>query len=106
SFMQIAIRSRLKLFYRPAKLSLDPFDAMKKVVFKATPKGVLVDNQTPYYMNYIGLLHQNKPAKNVKMVAPFSQAVFEAKGVRSGDKLKWVLVNDYGADQEGDAIAQ
>ncbi|PRM50181.1 hypothetical protein BVZ64_00439 [Haemophilus influenzae] len=57
-------------------------------------------------MNYIGLLHQNKPAKNVKMVAPFSQAVFEAKGVRSGDKLKWVLVNDYGADQEGDAIAQ
>lgn len=106
SFMQIAIRSRLKLFYRPAKLSMDSFDAMKKVVFKATPEGVLVDNQTPYYMNYIGLLHQNKPAKNVKMVAPFSQAVFEAKGVRSGDKLKWVLVNDYGADQEGEAIAQ
>ena len=52
------------------------------------------------------MLHQNKPAKNVKMVAPFSQAVFEAKGVRSGDKLKWVLVNDYGADQEGEAIAQ
>lgn len=106
NFLQFAVRSRLKLFYRPANLPLTPTDAYKVVKWKAVPNGVLVENNTPYYMNYVGLEMGKVGAKHVKMVAPFSQETFELKGAERGKTITWYLVNDYGGDSVGEAVLE
>lgn len=106
NFLQLAIRSRLKFFYRPANLPMTPTDAYKLVRWQAVSGGVLVDNKTPYYMSYVGAELNGQKLKNVKMVAPFSQAIFNGKGAHKGAKVKWYLVNDYGGDSTGEAVLE
>ncbi|HHV6870757.1 fimbria/pilus periplasmic chaperone [Haemophilus influenzae] len=106
NFLQFAVRSRLKFFYRPENLPMKPEDAYKMVRWQAVSNGVNVDNPTPYYLSYVSAEVNRTALKKVRMVAPFSQAVFEGKGIHKGDKLKWYLVNDYGGDSAGEAILQ
>lgn len=106
NFLQLAIRSRLKFFYRPSNLSITPNDAYNKVKWKATLNGIVVDNQTPYYLSYVGLELNKVAIKKANMVAPFSQSTFETKGVKKGAKVKWYLINDYGGDVVGESILE
>lgn len=106
NFLQLAIRSRLKFFYRPNNLPITPTDAYKKVTWQAVSGGVKVNNQTPYYMSYIGAEINHVALKKVQMVAPFSQATFNATNAKKGSKIKWYLVNDYGGDTTGEAVLQ
>lgn len=106
NFLQLAIRSRLKFFYRPSNLSITVTDAYQAVKWIATPDGIKVSNQTPYYMSYVSVQINKTSVKDARMVAPFSEEVFHVSGARAGSKVTWNLINDFGGDTIGESILQ
>ncbi|CBY86963.1 fimbrial biogenesis chaperone [Haemophilus influenzae] len=106
NYLQLAIKSRLKFFYRPSGLSISANDAYSKVIFSSNGTHLKVNNQTPYYITYAQIKVNNQLLKSPGMVAPYSQENYPFKGVKSGDKVDWTVVNDYGGDQLGHSRVQ
>ena len=108
SYMQVAVRSRLKLFYRPVGLPGDSASAVKKVTWKILPatsgKGFILrgDNPTPYYVTY-GKLELSSSGKGNNlgstMINPYSYKEIPLKGVTEhtvGKELNYQAMGDYG----------
>lgn len=107
NYLQFAIRSRLKLFYRPANLPGNAAEAWTKLTFKAGtgPGAALkVHNPTPYYVTIsnLSLGADSTPApENNGMVAPFGDLGLMLKGPTkvpaAGTPVVFITVNDFGA---------
>lgn len=107
NYLQFAIRSRLKLFYRPTGLPDDAMKASDKLTFKpaAGPGAALeVHNPTPYYVTIssVSLSADSKSLAEIAgMVAPFGELRLSLKGVAQapavGTSIVFVTINDYGA---------
>ncbi|PIJ49610.1 pilus assembly protein [Erwinia sp. OLTSP20] len=108
--LDLAFRTRIKIFYRPSSISNSNSSMLKKNLkwqVVNTPKkgtGVKVTNPTPYYFSFDELTVESQGKKtelNVKMVSPFSSAIFyPIKKTISGEKITGIyygLINDYGA---------
>jgi P pilus assembly chaperone PapD len=108
NYLQLAIRSRLKLFYRPDGLAGDPIKAASELSFKATSDAglgaLLVHNPTPYYvtiaqitLDVAGTSHK----VDTGMVAPLSDlrvAIADLKQAPSaGSDVQYSCINDYGS---------
>lgn len=110
NYLQIAFRSRIKLFFRPVELNMSVNDSYNKVQFHLNnEKGksvIVVNNPTPYYMSYLSIDVQqggNKAsAKDIDMVAPFSQTTYVlSRPIKGQAKVTWSLLNDYGGVLKG-----
>lgn len=104
NYLQLAIRSRLKFFYRPTGLAISINDAYQKVNFSTDGSSLRVDNPTPYFITYDQIKINGKSVKNVDMVAPYSQQTYPFKGAHANETVQWIVVNDYGGDQKGESI--
>lgn len=105
NMMQIAIRSRIKLFYRPQNL---PFSIEKLAVHTKlllNSHQATINNNTPYYLNVLAL-KENKNTPNLleegTMIAPYSQFNLSLKKpFNSQNKIAILtIVNDYGATED------
>ena len=108
NYLQMAIRSRLKLFYRPADLAGDPQKAPSELIFKAASEAgsaaLVVHNPTAYYIT-VGLLTVNVGGTSHKvdpgMVAPDSDlrvAIPDLKQAPSvGDAIQYNCITDFGS---------
>ncbi|WP_426662144.1 fimbrial biogenesis chaperone [Rhodanobacter aciditrophus] len=117
NYLQFAIRSRLKLFYRPAGLSGDAMKAPDKLVFKAVgePGAALeAHNPTPYYIT-ISKLALGTGGKTIDgasgMVAPFGDLRLPLKAQTqapaAGTPVSFTTIDDYGAaDAHKGTVAQ
>jgi P pilus assembly chaperone PapD len=108
NILQFAIRSRLKLFYRPAHLPGDPLTAPNQLTWKTIPDGagyaLEVNNPTPYHITFndvaldVGGKHY---ATDAGMVAPLGTLRLTLKGLMQapaiGTPIVYDTVNDYGA---------
>ncbi|MDF3865406.1 molecular chaperone [Pseudomonas denitrificans (nom. rej.)] len=106
--LQVAVRQRLKLFYRPAELVGKSEDAVKNLNWslKKGVEGVTLQarNDSAFHVSFGKvklLVNQKEYPVEVEMVAPGSVGVFKAKAPMeslSGDaRLQWESINDYGA---------
>lgn len=95
--LQIAIRSRLKLFYRPTSL-LDstPEELTDKLTWEKQGKKLKVTNPTPYYMNFMSVTVSNNKVKDVNFIAPLSTVDFDLPDNISTDEVEWKIINDFG----------
>lgn len=109
NYLQFAIRSRLKLFYRPANLHGNAATAPDQLTFKvAAPEhdtALVVHNPTPYYITIVKLSLGSGGQSDLAapgMVAPFSDLQLTLKDVAHapapGTPLVFTTINDYGAD--------
>lgn len=108
NLLQIAIRSRLKLFYRPADLKGDPAEAASEVTWKAVSDGtgyaLEVKNPSEYHIT-IAQLSVDINGKSYDaapgMVDPLGTLRMPLKGLTSapavGAAISYAVVNDYGA---------
>jgi chaperone protein EcpD len=107
NYLQLAIRSRLKLFYRPAGLAGDALKAPAELGFKAVTNGagqaLLVHNPTPYHIT-ISQITVNVSGKSYKvdtgMVAPLADLRLDISGLERtpvGSPIRFDTINDYGA---------
>jgi len=107
NYLQFAIRNRIKLFYRPAKLQGDPLAAPDRLTFKAMARqgaALEIHNPTPYYVTISSLsLGANpKPSGGADgMVAPFGDLQLKLKDAGrapgAGTPIVFTTINDYGA---------
>jgi len=108
NFLQLALRSRLKLFYRPAGLQGDPLKAPGELTWKvvADGKGYALEahNPTPYYVT-ISELSLATAGKNataeIGMVAPLADLRLPLHDVAqkpaAGSAVLFTAINDFGA---------
>ena len=100
--MQIAVQSKIKLFYRPEAILPERGAVWQdQVLITKQGKGLKVNNPTPYYITYVGLGHpQGKTRTSIKgfsafMVAPKSEQIVTIPEAL-GSEFVISYVNDYG----------
>jgi chaperone protein EcpD len=112
NYLQLAFRSRLKVFFRPPKLPGRANDAPDKLRWRVVPapdgRGYALecDNPTPYHVSFsrIGLSAGGRDYRYGRggMVDPLAKAVFPLDGLTtvpaSGARVEFTSINDYGAD--------
>lgn len=114
NMLQMAFRSRIKLFFRPAGLEGDANDAPSKVTWTIakTADGkhvaIIAKNPTPYHVNVVsagvdagGKTHASAPG----MIDPRGQREFvlpDLRAVPDGNaRIRFETVNDFGANVSG-----
>jgi len=100
SVMQVAMQSRIKLFWRPKAITKKPGDqAEMRMEISANAKGLSVRNPTPYYITIAWLSKNAKtllPGFDSLMIAPFASAT-TSTGDYHGDYYSIGYIDDYGA---------
>ncbi|MBU8977297.1 MULTISPECIES: molecular chaperone [unclassified Lysobacter] len=104
NYLQLALRSRLKLFFRPQGLTGDPNKAPEQLTFRAAAGELIVRNPTPYHIT-VSELAVTDGGKSFDaeagMVAPFGELRLRvptlAKTAPAGAAVRYTTINDYGA---------
>ncbi|WP_433587801.1 fimbria/pilus periplasmic chaperone [Providencia alcalifaciens] len=98
--LQIALQTRVKLFYRPKAIIPDKNTApwQEKLTLQKRGEQVQVNNPTPYYVTLIGVDGATKVAKEFTpvMVAPFSDSTLGVSASALGSSPTVTYINDYG----------
>ena len=103
--LQIAIRQRIKLFYRPLGLAGDPLKAAQGVQWQLRDGKLQVYNPTPYHVSMIrlGLRQQDVELLGAegRMLAPMQRVQLPlTETARSGPvELRFISINDFGAQE-------
>ncbi|TCM69082.1 fimbrial chaperone protein [Acinetobacter calcoaceticus] len=103
--LQVSIRSRIKLFYRPHQLKISPDKAMNNVQFaySKSAQTIHIKNPSPYYMSFWDLTINPEKEKieytENLMIAPFSTEKIKLSNPTIPTQVKYNLINDFGANQ-------
>ncbi|QXO80178.1 molecular chaperone [Morganella morganii] len=101
NMMQIAIRSRIKLFYRPSGLTLSADKAHTRLTFTRDDQHYILKNDSPYHINILGLKTTTDGrdlADEGTMIAPYAQFTLPAaSGLPAGNHYALTLIDDFGA---------
>ena len=100
NFLQLAIRSRIKFFYRPASLKDDANLAVEKLQWIKNGQTLMVKNPTPFHitMTAVYQLNGTQPVDLLPkglMLSPFSEEKIQLKTANT-EKLSFININDYG----------
>lgn len=98
--LQIAIKTRIKLIYRPVGIETTPEEAVKNMVWKRTGNSVQVANPSAHYFTFFNVKISGTEIKNIPMVAPYSNVSFTLPNNISGSALSWQYINDYGGTSQ------
>ncbi|CAI1068827.1 Chaperone protein fimC precursor [Serratia rubidaea] len=95
--LQIAVKTRIKLFYRPGGLPRMSEDSYQQVSFQRQGNQLQVSNPTPYFLSFFSLKvnGQTVDTTNV-MVPPKGSASYRLPASAAGGQVSWQLINDYG----------
>ncbi|WP_259052760.1 fimbria/pilus periplasmic chaperone [Klebsiella sp. BIGb0407] len=102
--LQIALQTRVKLFYRPKAIKLDRMATpiQDKLTLNKSGDKMMVKNPTPYYVTIINATENDKPATlkakdfTPVMIAPFGEASLGVKPSELGNRPVLTYINDYG----------
>lgn len=104
--LSIALRTRIKLFYRPSQLGDDPMNRLKDLRWSIEQHDgkphLVVDNPTPFYFSFsrLELHHGEQTLKplNAPMAAPLSRQRYALDSSRLGanPRVTFSAINDYG----------
>lgn len=104
--LQLAFRTRIKLFYRPATIKGDPAKAAQNLTWHLNQKAgetiIEAKNDSPFHISLNKALLKSGTSEypiETEMVAPFSTAEFKIKGLpqkAESAKIIYSAINDYG----------
>ncbi|AJJ03724.1 chaperone protein papD [Yersinia pseudotuberculosis] len=100
--MQIALQTKIKLFYRPEGITPAPGQIwQEQLVLHKTAQGFRLENPTPYYITVVGLAEKGKSSADSNfqplMVAPKSSAELKSASFTAP---VLTYINDYGGRPE------
>lgn len=106
SYLQVAIRNRIKLFYRPDQLSDLDSSVAEKITVSTSGGHTCLKNNSPYYMTIPqvvtwqgGELKQSRKDNllaETAFIPPFGCALVSSK-IQSGGQYRFTWLDDYGA---------
>lgn len=96
--LQLALQTKIKLFYRPAKIAPERFSRHDdKIILHKVKDGFRVENPTPYYMTLLGITSKGSRAveRGFKpvMIAPMSSEIVKSS-VTGQPSI--ITINDFG----------
>ncbi|HDT2998748.1 fimbria/pilus periplasmic chaperone [Proteus faecis] len=103
--LQLALQTKIKLFYRPEKLIMSGTDIInnpwqEKVVLQENSSNYTIENPTPYYVTIVNIAKDEKsktdPNFNPVMLAPFGKDTISVNPSVLGSKPVITYINDYG----------
>lgn len=94
--VQMAVRTNLKLIYRPSGLKGESREAWRQLKWIRQAHGLQVSNPTPYYVTLFNLSFNGHPHPDAGVVAPYSQRTFTDCQATAGCLVKWQTLNDFG----------
>jgi chaperone protein EcpD len=94
NFLQMAFRSRIKLFYRPVELEGNANDAAQTVTWTGKDNGIQASNPSPYYVSFVTLTVNGQKVDG-DMIPPYGSLTFNLPG-KAGSQITGEFVNDYG----------
>jgi chaperone protein EcpD len=102
--LQIAIRQRIKLFYRPRGLVADPLKAAQALQWQVRNGALEVTNPGPYHVSMIKLeaRHNGRAIfqENNRMLAPMQRVRLPLSSGAGGPlDLAFISINDFGAQE-------
>ncbi|MBA7848173.1 molecular chaperone [Klebsiella sp. RHBSTW-00484] len=93
--LQIAIKTRIKLIYRPKSVTGTPETVTEQLRWTRSGNTLQVTNPTAFYMNFAEVKIGGAEVKEANWVAPGATARFDLPRGNTGS-LQWKLINDYG----------
>ncbi|HFV9238047.1 molecular chaperone [Enterobacter mori] len=94
--LQIAIKTRIKLLYRPASITGKPEDVTTQLSWHAQGHQLIVENPTPFYMNFQEIKLDGKKVDKATYAEPKSETHFTTLGNITAHSVSWKIINDYG----------
>ena len=99
--LQISVKTRIKLFYRPDSIKAPVQDDYKTVTFHRTGNQIQVNNPTPYYLSFFSVKIGNTPVTTTNvMVPPKGNATYPMPSSASGNQVSWQVINDFGGSSQ------
>ena len=105
--LQIAVRSRIKLFYRPSKLAGKSVESRSQLTWAvsagADGQGAVlkVGNPTAYHVTFTALnINSGQQSINADMVPPFGETSYPLTEVKTPQAIQvnFTTLNDYGGE--------
>ncbi|MBW4191219.1 molecular chaperone [Enterobacter bugandensis] len=95
--LQIAVKTRIKLIYRPAALKgVIPEELADKLTWQRSGNQIQVTNPTNVVMNFNEINVNGKKLEDVSYVLPGATARFDLPKGASGGAVTFKIINDYG----------
>jgi chaperone protein EcpD len=101
NFLQLAIRSRIKIFYRPNALKGEANQAPESLKWSIKGDSLVCQNPTPYHVNFtrIGVVVAGKAQEltpNGVMLEPNATKEFKLNPVNGKPAVEFTTINDFG----------
>ncbi|AZC22615.1 fimbrial biogenesis chaperone [Pseudomonas sessilinigenes] len=105
--LQIAMRTRIKLFYRPSALEGKPAESRHQLKWAVIPGNsstgsvLKIENPTPYYITFTSFkINQGQQEINAQMVPPKGESVYSLSSVniQKDIDVRFTTINDYGGE--------
>ncbi|MCM7587702.1 molecular chaperone [Enterobacter chuandaensis] len=93
--LQVVIKSRLKLFYRPDGLEGRAEDAWQKLNVTRSGKVLTINNPTPYFVTLFSLKVDGREIEEADLLPPEEDVRFTLPSA-NGSSVSWQAINDYG----------
>lgn len=97
--IQLATRSRIKIFYRPQSLNLSPGNITDKVSYKLSNGNIMVKNDSPFHLTIASITtkeNKNKSLIESEMIPPLSIRELPLNSKLNSNDLLMNYVDDYG----------
>lgn len=91
--LQINVKSKFKLFFRPAGLKGDAGLAWKALKFTCHNNTLTAHNPTPWFVSFYRVSAGNRDVESPGMVAPFADRQWH---ILCSGPISWQAINDYG----------
>ena len=94
--LQIALQTRIKLFWRPANIRLIPEDAAPKVKWRREGRNLIAENPNPIHISVMDVIVDGHDVP-LNMIRPFETLMLPLPANSAGGQMTWRFINDYGA---------
>lgn len=95
NILKLAVKAEFKLIYRPKALTLTPEKVTDKLQWSRQGNDLVVNNPTPYYMNFATISVGGHKIKNPRYAAPHSSVHYPLPAGANG-QISWSIINDFG----------
>lgn len=97
NMLYIAVKTRMKLIYRPSTLNEENAGkAGEALVWQREDRNLVVKNPTPYVISFGYIEIGGKRLSDPDFVLPFGSKTYRLPANMSGRDVQWAIINDYG----------
>ena len=100
--LQLAVRTKIKLFYRPQQIGIELRDAVKQLRWFVDGNTLKLENKSPLFVTIgdLTLENQTQPVTNLNkdMVAPFESIEVIKSIPETVSKIHYTYINEYGGN--------